>query len=304
MGDKRTRRVIFIGVCLFSIALLLIVYRSHSSHSDMQKSVADLQKTITQSDSATQKSVADLQKTITQLREDNEKLQTQLREDNEKLQTNISRSSVEILRDFAILHSNIAPDNYEIMDEALEKFDPRMQRYLAIIPTIIGDAVTAYAQTSSYEPPQYVHSVVARDWDNTFGESVYWEIYKKRGANPNDPVFSRAFKLELYVHEYLHHAERKANLDLAKFFEDVNAWYNDPSWGRATPEGNYQKYRLFWNVYGKNGFPSHQPPGREEFAYIGEEIANRGRERLKELPQNIIAYYRGILREDLLTPVE
>lgn len=225
----------------------------------------------------------------------------ELRLQIDELTAKIGVSNYDILVGIGALHSTVEESNYEILGEALGKFDPNMQRYLAVIPFITGDARTAYARTQNYEPPLNVYSVVSYDWDKTFGDSPHWESsYERRGEDPDAPVFERDGKLDLYIHEYLHHAELKANIDIEKFFQDVQTWYQDPVWGEPSASDNYQKYTVFWNVYGGNGESSNSVPGREEFAFIGENIANDGARRLKELPPNILAYYEGILHEDVL----
>lgn len=239
---------------------------------------------------------------IAELRQDIQGLEEQVTNLNKGLNTGALDPDYELLRSIGMLHSNIHERNYEIMGEALSKFNPALRRYLALIPVITGDVETAVARTRRYEPPLNVYSIVSRDWDNTHGESVFWySVYQKRGEDKNKPVFSRFFKLTLIIHEYLHHAELKAGIDMGKFLEEVTVWYNDPAWGEPTPESNYQKFLLFWNVYGGNGeLNGHIVPGSGEFAFIGEAIAISGKERLEELPSNIIAYYHGILRKDLL----
>lgn len=213
----------------------------------------------------------------------------------------ITDPNYEILTSIGLLHSDISEENYEIMIEALKKFDPQLRRYLALIPFIKGNVRTAAARTRSYEPPLNVFNILSNDWDNTYGESYYWEIYEERGENPNQPIFPEYFKLDLFTHEYLHHAELRKGINIKNFYADVTIWYNDLNWGEATSDENYIKFIVYWNVYGGNGTSIKSKPGREEFAYIGERIANGIKERnLKELPPYIIAYYDGILREDLL----
>lgn len=202
--------------------------------------------------------------------------------------------------------TNIAESNQEIIKEVLGKFDPQIQDYLASIPIVYGNVRTAIARTTDYEYSGNEHIIVSFDWDKTYGESIYWEsTYKHRGVNKNDPVFSKEFKRNLLTHEYLHHAEVRVGIDIKKFFEDVTNWYQDLEWGNPSPNRNYVKFILFWNVYGGNGRDSaeaggHNYPGQGEFAYIGEQIANGGKKRLQELPSTIIVYYTGILREDIL----
>lgn len=199
--------------------------------------------------------------------------------------------------------TNISGDNQEVVLEALRKFDPATRRYLASLPIVYGDVRTAEALTTAQVPPGKEKIIVSRDWDKTRGESIYWEFYfKTRGENETDPVFARRFKLTLLVHEYLHHAELKATIDPGGFFESVDAWYKDPQWGNPSNDGNFQKFSLFWHLYGGNGSKEgrHSYPGQGEFAYIGSEIALGGIARLQELPGSIIEYYRGVLSEDLL----
>jgi hypothetical protein len=204
--------------------------------------------------------------------------------------------------------TNISQSNWPIIAEALEKFDPKIRGYLASIPIVYGDARTAYAQTTDYENPGREHIVVSYDWDNRNGKSVYWKSYfEPRGMKKNDPVFSRNFKVALLIHEYLHHAELKAEIDTKKFFEYTDNWYRDPYWGDPgnLHSENYIKIILFWNLYGGNGGESgHDYPGQGEFAYIGQSISLYGKARLAELPESIVAYYKGILREDLLVSEE
>ena len=203
--------------------------------------------------------------------------------------------------------TNIANSNNVIISEALRKFNSKIQNYLTSIAIVYGGATTAYARTTNYEPSGWEHTVVSNAWDKTYGESPRWEShYKKQGENPNDPAFSKSFKLTLFVHEYLHHIELKANVDIEKFFEDVDIWYQNPQWGSHLHNAldiNYVKATLFWNLYGGNGGKNgHFYPGQGEFSYIGTQIALGGKSRLSELPPNIIAYYQSILRADLLVP--
>lgn len=234
--------------------------------------------------------ISDLQESVSQL---------EMRLANENRDPNY-----ELLKSIGILHSNISEENYPIMDQALKKFDPKLQRYLAIIPFISGDARTAIARTRNYEPPLNVYSIVSYDWDNTYKQSQHWESsYRPRGEDPDASIFSLSFKLGLFVHEYLHHAELKRNVNIQNFFHDVQDWYDDPSWGKPSPDENYQKYLLYWHIYREGTQYSGDPnivPGREEFAYIGETIATGNKKYLKELPPSIIAYYERILRPNIL----
>lgn len=197
----------------------------------------------------------------------------------------------------------IDESNRPIIEEALSKFDPGMREYLASIPVFYGNVRTARAQTTYYTKPGREHILVSRDWDKKYGESRHWKrYYKYYDVSPEAPAFSRPFKLKLLVHEYLHHAEAKKNSDIQVFSNKVHEWYLDPSWGEPLSDHNYQKYTLFWNLYRPESLssPSKRGPGEQEFAYIGEQIASDSKKRLEELPSQIIEYYRGILREDLL----
>lgn len=201
--------------------------------------------------------------------------------------------------------TNIADSNRDLIEEALEKFDPETRSYLTSLPIVYGNVRTALARTTTYEPPGREHIIVSYDWGNTYGESAYWEShFKKWGRNKNDPVFHRDTRIRLLIHEYLHHIEANAKIDIEKFAKETSDWYKDPQWGNpdTSSDGNYAKYLFFWYLYRKGDHTALSSPGREEFAHIGWQIATGGKTRLAELPPNIIEHYRGILREDLLVP--
>lgn len=189
--------------------------------------------------------------------------------------------------------------NQEIINEALAKFDPAIREYLVSIPIVEGAVRTAVSQ------PKVPRIILSKDWDKTYRESVWWEShFQYWNVNKDDPVFSKDFKLQLFVHEYLHHAPVKTKLDLQGFCSEVHAWYEDPAWGSAAVNGNYVKFILFWYVYGGNGLINKYgcPSSTEEFAHIGWYIATGNKARLNELPQAIIEYYRGILRDEFFPP--
>jgi len=190
-------------------------------------------------------------------------------------------------------------DNHEVVEAALERFVPELRPYLSSIPIVYGEANTARALTTVYVPSGFEYIAVSPDWDKTWGESKYWEsVYSQRGYTGDAPAFPNSFKLNLLVHEYLHYLEPKLGLDVGEFYEVVADWYHDPSWGSF--ESNQAKHTLYWNVYGGNGkkwglLDDKPHPGQEEFAYIGERIANGSKECWSELSLAILEYYEGIL---------
>lgn len=171
--------------------------------------------------------------------------------------------------------------NEPLIEEALEKFAPEQYEYLSSLPIVYGDVTTALATTTKYVPSGWEYITVSKEWDSSY-------------------YFTDRFKLILFVHEYLHHLEQYTDLNIADFYDDVERWYLDPSYGSSEVESNYVKHVLWWSIYGGNGVSNDFVPGREEFAYIGEQIANGGSDRLNELPSTVTDYYKGILNEALL----
>jgi len=117
-------------------------------------------------------------------------------------------------------------------------------------------------------------------------------------VSPNWQSFSPNFKRYLLAHEFLHILEAEKGVAVEQFSEEVRMWYRDTTWGTPTPDGNYTKYILFWNVYGGNGEQVQlEYREREEFAYIGGELIHQ---RKSEVPFIIRSYYFGILQISLI----
>ncbi len=209
-------------------------------------------------------------------------------------------------------------------------FDPSLRPYLEAVPIIYSSsAQTAF---SVYRRDDVAFIALSPDFFRTARQSGYWrDIYSKPPYNlqPDQPVFSEEFRLELLSHELMHIAQAHLQLSPSEFFSEVEQWYRDESYGRPTQpalgdevQGNRSKYMLSWYLYCQAGEPDqscdcgwrcmdynerykHAQPGVEEFAYIGDSlvcppaVAEKSA-RLAELSGGVLNAYAGILDPSIL----
>jgi hypothetical protein len=195
--------------------------------------------------------------------------------------------------------------NAGVLKSALEVFDPSLRSFLTSVPIILDSSANT---AKSYPAKGYIG--VSPDWDNTVLQSPFKAIYEQRGMKPEDPVFTKCFKTDLLIHEFLHVLQVYENIDGRLFYEAVARWYVDPRYGRPSPNGlvyadatkdgrpdtlsiNRVKYIVWdalYNYRGLRDVPQDESwknmhygeryrsakKGVEEFAYIGQEILADG----------------------------
>jgi hypothetical protein len=195
--------------------------------------------------------------------------------------------------------------NAGVLKSALEVFDPSLRSFLTSVPIILDSSANT---AKSYPAKGYIG--VSPDWDNTVLQSPFKAIYEQRGMKPEDPVFTKCFKTDLLIHEFLHVLQIHENIDGRLFYEAVARWYVDPRYGRPSPNGlvyagatkdgrpdtlsiNRVKYIVWdalYNYRGLRDVPQDESwknmhygeryrsakKGVEEFAYIGQEILADG----------------------------
>jgi hypothetical protein len=229
---------------------------------------------------------------------------------------------------------SIAPNiDPQVLSDVYGAFDPSVQEYLISVPIVTSSAArTAYSgndewASGSGESSRFV--AVSPDFCSKAGDSAYWADYYSKPPYEmccDDPVFTKAFQEQLLIHEFLHVVQGQAGLDNEGFFNSVESWYRDDSYGRplAAPGSgcNWVKYNLWWNLYGKPGDPAEpadrqwkameycdayrdSSPGVEEFAYIGDsfltpEAAGSRRQMLCGLSTPVFSSYQGVVNPDIL----
>jgi hypothetical protein len=191
--------------------------------------------------------------------------------------------------------------NAQVLKRVFEVFDPSVTPFLQSVPIVLDPSANT---AKAYLAQGYIG--VSPDWDNTVSQSKYRAIYEQRGMKPEDPVFLYRFKTDLLIHEFLHLLQVHQGLDKGLCYEMVAQWYNDPRYGRPSPNGvvragrkpetleinrikyivwhELYNYRKLSNVpqddswktmhYGERYRSSEK--GVEEFAYIGQEILASG----------------------------
>lgn len=211
--------------------------------------------------------------------------------------------------------------NREVMAEVLARFHPQVQRFLNALPIVTSrSARTAYSHTISYlvSDNDFLYIAVNPDWDVMAKESPYWDCcYSKPSyrMQPTDPTFSDRFKSSLLTHEMLHQVEEWRAIDMDAFDAAVGAWYSALVYGVPAVDSNYTKHTLWWNIYGKPGNPgtaidwmsrvgsghyADAEKGSEEFAYIGERLADDPESCGPEIPESLLRFYDGVLAPDIL----
>ena len=222
------------------------------------------------------------------------------------------------------------PIDPEVNREALERvyslFDPQVQEYMKTVPIIKissvsdvpGRAGTAHSKRFLRGKGDYPYIGVGLDWDS--GKRDFY------------------CKVPILAHEFLHMIQAEKNHDPAKFFEDFKKWYLSSEYGDpvfldlSKPENqitgnNRLKTAVFGDLYEDTENSGLGPddedwrdmtyisryrgstPGVEEFAYLFERIFNyskesqydfRVRERLLELSDELVGWYKGIVHPDIL----
>ena len=115
-------------------------------------------------------------------------------------------------------------------------------------------------------------------------------------VSPDFSTFSQAFQNDLLLHEYLNIIGAK-QVNLSQFNTDLQAWYNDPTYGTNSCGDNYFKYTLSYNLYNAPSNGIHESTLDEkidQYAFIGETL-NDEPQLASQLPSNIQAYYKGVL---------
>lgn len=210
------------------------------------------------------------------------------------------------------LENIVSPEeNSEILEEVIAQFDESLHDYIRAIPIVKNnwiDTASALTETAvelncsaincgdNYETPE-------------IRVSSLWDEKKENG----EPYFSDSFKKNLLRHEFLHMIEAHQEIKVILFHEKFENWYLDEEYGKPYPAFNRTKYILWHNLYSSEDWTNmayneryaDSYPGREQFAYIGAEIMDDttrfyGRQRLREIPEEIIYFYDGIVRSDLL----
>ncbi len=218
------------------------------------------------------------------------------------------------------------------LDSVYSYFDPSLQPYLKQVPIVISE--TARTSYCMYIQTDKAVVVLSPDFFQIAQQSEYWnEVYSKPPYNlqPDQSIFSKDFKFMLLTHELLHIAQAYLGLTPKHFFVKVEKWYRDESYGRPTQpnEGldnsinsNSIKYQLWWYLYGQPGNPGNQTDngwgkmnycdyyrntdyGIEEFAYIGQAIANTTESGsrtgiLSQLSEALANSYAGIINPAIL----
>jgi hypothetical protein len=158
------------------------------------------------------------------------------------------------------------------IQSVITQFCPSEQSNLENVPIKTGNVVSAMAQTTQVVPLNDVDIVVSHAFT----------------------TYSLDFQTELMTHEYLHilQAEDTA-IDIQAFHQAVQLWFNDFNSGLPVPTDNYTKYYVYYELYSSGRYTLSDFP-REEYAYIGTMLAEG---RLTDVPENIQAYYRGILND-------
>lgn len=163
-----------------------------------------------------------------------------------------------------------APTGYTPVDKrtaalaaiALERFTPETQAALSSIELVFGATRTAYSSIGSGPP------LIVLSRDNWGG-------------------LDQAFKLNLLVHEYLHHAVVLRHVDMQGFCAALG----------SNPPTGYLGMLLDWV---RRQYPLGRCPyGTEEYAYIGEQLANGAPERKDEAPA-LLPFYSRVLVSTLL----
>jgi hypothetical protein len=114
-------------------------------------------------------------------------------------------------------------------------------------------------------------------------------------VNPNFLTFSKDFQEQLLTHEYLNIlGAEKINLD--DFNDDLQEWYNNPNYGEPTPESNYFKYTLYFNLYSRNPWQSPLNEKIDQFAFVGD-VLNGYPYLSSQITPTLQVYYHGILGE-------
>ena len=115
-------------------------------------------------------------------------------------------------------------------------------------------------------------------------------------VSPDFSTFSQAYQNDLLLHEYLNIIGAKY-INLTQFNTDLQAWYNDPTYGTNSCGDNYFKYILSYNLYNAPSNGIHESTLDEkidQYAFIGETL-NDEPQLASQLPSNIQAYYKGVL---------
>ena len=115
-------------------------------------------------------------------------------------------------------------------------------------------------------------------------------------VSPDFSTFSQAFQNDLLLHEYLNIIGAK-QVNLSQFNTDLQAWYNDPTYGTNSCGDNYFKYTLSYNLYNAPSNGIHESTLDEkidQYAFIGVTL-NDEPQLASQLPSNIQAYYKGVL---------
>jgi hypothetical protein len=239
--------------------------------------------------------------------------------------------------------------NAGVLKSALEVFDPSLRSFLTSVPIILDSSANT---AKAYRAKGYIG--VSPDWDNTVLQSQYRAIYEQRGMKPEDPVFMQRFKTDLLIHEFLHILQVHQGIASSSCYEAIARWYRDPRYGIPSPNGvvpadttkdrrpdtlaiNRMKYILWHELYNYrklNDMPQDESwknmqygtryrlaeKGKEEFAYIGQEILSSGsssksyiqtgqwsdedwqvkKMRLLEVSPEVIALFRGVFRPELI----
>lgn len=224
--------------------------------------------------------------------------------------------------------------NASILEEVLNKFDSEIRDDLRTTPIYECSCIdTASAHIGNplnpFDFDPYI--TVSNYWDSfqIELENQYNSENNIKGPELDDPIFNYEFKSELIAHELLHIAQDKYNIDVLNFYGKIREWYLNPETGIPSANGIYQgnfngtnrmKLILWWNLYGKKGNPENDDlwkdmnyPARyinsangvEEFAYIGANVIDsdeewRMRDRLLELNSEIIEFYRGVIKNEIL----
>ena len=115
-------------------------------------------------------------------------------------------------------------------------------------------------------------------------------------VSPEFSTFSQSYQNDLLLHEYLNIIGAK-QVNLSQFNTDLQAWYNDPTYGTNSCGDNYFKYTLSYNLYNAPSNGIHESTLDEkidQYAFIGVTL-NDEPQLASQLPSNIQAYYKGVL---------